>query len=45
MGAFVNLSVVLDNHKQFQGCLAIFGLLHLGVSLVVLLIKPIPRKG
>ena len=27
MGAFVNLSVILDNHKQLQGCLAIFGFL------------------
>ena len=41
MSVFVNLSVVLDNHKQLQGCLAIFGLLHLVISLVVLSRKPI----
>ena len=41
MGAFINLSVILDNHKQFQGRLVIFKLSCLGVSSIVLLRKPI----
>ena len=45
MGAFVDLSMILDNYEQLQGCLAILGLLHLVISLVVLLRKPIPCKG
>ena len=32
MGAFVNLSVVLDNHEQLQDSLTILGLLHLIIS-------------
>ena len=45
MGVFVDLSVVLDDHEQLQGCLAILGLLHLVVSFVVLPPKPIPCGG
>ena len=45
MGVFVNSSMVLDNHEQLQGCLAILGLFHFGVSLVVLLPEPIPCGG
>ena len=45
MGVFVNLSMVLDNHEQLQGCLAIFGLSHLGISSIVLLRKPIFYGG
>ena len=45
MSVFVDLSVVFDNHEQLQGHLAIFGLFHLAVSLVVLLGKPIPCGG
>ena len=45
IGAFVNLSMVFDNHKQLQGCLAIFGLSCLGVFSIVLLRKPIFCKG
>ena len=45
MGVFVNLSMVFDNHEQLQGCLAIFRLLHLDVSLVVLLREPILCGG
>ena len=45
MDAFVDLSVVFDNYEQLQGCLAILGLLHLVISLVVLPCKPIPRES
>ena len=45
ISVFVNLSVILDNHEQFQGCLAIFGLPHLGISSIVLLRKPILCEG
>ena len=45
MDTFANLSVIFDNHKQFQGHLAILRLLHLVVSLVVLLRKPILCGG
>ena len=41
MSVFVNLSVVFDNHEQFQSCLAILGLPCLSVSLIVLLRKPV----
>ena len=42
MGAFVDFSVVLDNHEQLQGRLAILGLLCLGISSIVLPREPIP---
>ena len=45
IGAFVNLSVVFDNHEQLQDCLAIFGLFHLVVSLVMFSRKPISCGG
>ena len=45
MGAFIELSVVLGNHEQHQGCLAIQGLLCLIVSSIVLLRKPVPCGG
>ena len=45
MSVVIDLSVVFNNHEQLQDCLTILGLLHLVVSLVVLLRKPIPRKS
>ena len=45
MGAFVNFFVVLNDHKQLQGCLVIFGLPPPGVFSIVLLRKPIPCGG
>ena len=45
ISTFVNLSVVLNNYEQLQGCLAIFGLLHFVVSLIVLSYKTIPCKS
>ena len=40
MNAFVNLSMVFNDHEQFQGCLAIFGLFCLGIFSIMLPRKP-----
>ena len=45
MSVFVNLSVVLNNHEQFQDCLTILELPCLGISSIVLLRKLIFCKS
>ena len=45
IGAFINFSVVFDNHEQLQDCLAILGLPCLGIFSIMLLRKPVPHEG
>ena len=45
MDAFVNFSIVFNDHEQLQDRLAILGLSCLCVSSIVLLRKPIPCGG